>query len=246
MNNNFDLNLIYLRNKLIWGEETQNSLWNKHIVILGLGGVGSYAVEALARSGIGNLSLVDFDRVTITNFNRQLLASTNYLDQLKTDAMEARIFTINPEINVIKYPLFYDSSHNETLFKNTPDFVVDAIDSTISKMDLIEYCIKNNINIVSSFGAANRLDPSKLFITDISETKGLPCPFAKKLRTNLKKRNILKGLPVVTSNESPVKPDYSIVIDDTDKSKPPASSPFVPPVAGFILASYVIRKLISG
>lgn len=245
MENKLNPESLYHRNKLLWGEEAQQNLRSKHVIVFGLGGVGGYSVEALARSGVGTLSLVDFDRVMPSNFNRQLLATTENLNQLKTEAMKNRILSIAPDCIIYDYPVFYDSSLNENLFKNQPDFVVDAIDSIQSKLDLIEYCLNNNIKIVSSMGAGNRLDPTKLYLTDIESTNSISCPFVKKVRQHLKKRNMVKNFMVLVSEEPPLKPDHSIRDPyEQARSTPPGSSPFVPPAAGLMLASHVIKKLI--
>ena len=246
MTNIPDYSSIYHRNKQIWGEASQDLLWKKHVMVFGLGGVGGHAVEALTRAGIGTLSIVDYDTVDSSNFNRQLLAISDNLNMLKVEAMHQRINSINSDINVNKHPIFYDVSKNNYLFANKIDYVIDAIDSIKPKVDLLYYCIKNQVPVVSSMGTGNRLDPLQLYFADIIETKGSLCPFTKKVRQSLKKCGIEKGLQVLTSKEPPVKPDYSI-IDPSEHSnlKPPASTPFVPTVAGIVLAGYVVRKLIE-
>ncbi|MGD9580426.1 MAG: ThiF family adenylyltransferase [Vampirovibrionia bacterium] len=245
MSENIDLTHIYHRNKLLWGANAQDSLWEKHVAIIGLGGVGSYAVEAVARSGVGVISILDFDTVDITNINRQLIATTKTIKKPKTEIMAKRISEINPEIKLNIHNVFYDSAYNEKLFNTKIDYVIDAIDSINSKLDLIEYCITNNIQIVSSLGTGNRLDPTQLYFTDIEGSKGNLCPFGKKVRLSLKKRGIEKGLTILTSKEPPIKPDHTINPDITDNKKPPGSTAFVPPAAGLCLASYVIKKLIT-
>jgi tRNA A37 threonylcarbamoyladenosine dehydratase len=238
--------LIYNRNVLLWGDEFQHTLKAKHIIVFGIGGVGSYAVESLARTGIGRISLVDFDRVNPTNLNRQIIATAETIGELKTDVMEARIHSINPGIKIYNYPIYFDTAENSEIFKQTPDFVIDAIDTATPKLNLILHCLHNKIPIISSFGAGNRVDPSQLFITDIAETKGLSCPFARKMRNNLKKQGIIKGLPVVVSKEQPIKPDYSVAVNEGgQKEHPPGSTAFVPPAAGLILASYVLRSFLN-
>lgn len=240
-----DHDLLYHRSKLIWGEDFQDALFSKHVIIFGLGGVGAYAVEALARSGVGLISIVDFDVVTITNFNRQLLATSENLGCLKTQLMEKRILSINHEIKVISHSLFYDGSQNDEIFNKFPvDFVIDAIDSVPSKLKLIKYSLDNQINIISSMGTGNRMDPAQLFITDISHTAGNGCPLAKKMRLMLKKINITTGLTVLTSAENPIKPDCNVesVEECQNRKHPPGSTPFVPPVAGIMLANYVVSK----
>lgn len=245
MHKEIDPNLLYHRNRLLWGVEAQDLLWKKHVMVIGLGGVGSYAAEAVARSGVGQITLLDFDTVDITNINRQLIATIDSIGKPKVEVIAKRLEAINPAIKLNLHNVFYDSSYNETLFSNPVDFVIDAIDSVNSKLDLIEYCIKNNVNIISSLGTGNRLDPTQLYFTDIEKTAGNLCPFAKKVRLSLKKRDIEKGLKILTSKETPIKPDHSISDGSTDGKKPPGSSPFVPPAAGLALASYVIKEFIS-
>ena len=230
---------------MLWGINSQKLLWQKHVAIIGLGGVGSYAAEAIARAGVGKISLLDFDTVDITNINRQLIATLDVIGESKVEVLARRLDTINPDIELKLHNVFYDSSYNERLFSEPIDYVIDAIDSVNPKLDLIEYCIKNNICIISSLGTGNRLDPTKLYYTDISETAGNMCPFAKKVRLNLKKRGIEKGLTILTSKEIPIKPDHTIMTNAEEAKKPPGSSPFVPPAAGMALASYVTIKLIS-
>lgn len=239
MNN---LNQLYNRNKLIWGNYNQELLATKHIMIFGLGGVGSYSAEAIARAGIGKISLIDFDKIELSNFNRQLLATMDNVGLFKTDLMEKRINSINPDIKIFKQKIYYNRDFNKELFKNKPDYIIDAIDSVNSKLDLIEYCYVNKINIISSMGTGNRLDPTALYVTDISKTSN--CPLARKIRHKLKAIGILSGVTVLSSKESPINPDYTHFDQDLNKNHPPGSIPFVPPVAGYILASYVIRSII--
>lgn len=240
-----DTTQIYHRNRLLWGVDSQKLLWQKHVAVIGLGGVGSYAAEAIVRAGIGKISLLDFDTVDITNINRQLIATLDVLGEPKVKVLAKRLSTINPDIELKLHNVFYDSSYNKKIFSEPVDYVIDAIDSINPKLDLIEYCIKNNICIISSLGTGNRLDPTQLYYTDISETTGNMCPFAKKVRLNLKKRGIEKDLTILTSKEIPIKPDHTIMANTEEAKKPPGSSPFVPPAAGLALASYVIRKFIS-
>jgi tRNA A37 threonylcarbamoyladenosine dehydratase len=246
MSNPDELASIYHRNRLLWGEAFQNLLSKKHIMVFGLGGVGSFAAEALARTGIGSLSVIDFDSVSPSNINRQLIATLNNINRLKTEVIKERIFLINPDIKVITHNIFYEASLNSEIFASKPDYVVDAIDSVNSKIDLIQYCRENNIPLISSSGTGNRLDPSALTIKDISETKGLSCPLTRKIRKNLEKIGITKGVTLVVSSETPVKPDYSEPDNEAlDNKHPPGSTPFVPPVSGFIMASYVIRSFLD-
>lgn len=245
MAGSFEMNKIFARNTLLWGEQAQFTLLEKHVIVFGLGGVGGHAAEALARAGIGNITIIDFDKVDITNFNRQIIATLPDLNLSKTDVLEKRLLSINPNVNIFKHQLFYESAYNELVFNQHVDFIIDAIDSVYIKVDLIEYALKNNIQIISSMGTGNRLDPTKVEIRDIADIKGLCCPFARKVRTLLKKKNIEKGLKVVISTEPAIKPEYPQDDTDTLQGRPPGSSPFVPPVAGITLASYVVKDLLK-
>ncbi|EKE03882.1 MAG: UBA/ThiF-type NAD/FAD binding protein [uncultured bacterium] len=254
-----DINIekIYERNELIWGSEAQKSLFQKHVIVFGLGGVGSYTAEALARSGIGKFTLVDFDTVSESNINRQLLAVISDIGKPKVELMKKRIEEINPHIQVRILNDFYTPKLNDILFldESSPvDFVVDAIDTLKYKIDLIESCIKLNIPIISSMGAGNRLDPGQLYITDISEIKSKQCIFASNVLHKLKARGITQGLPVVASMEKPcitkkrgscanIKTAHGEEI--TLMKFTPGSSPFVPPVAGYMMASYIVKKFIK-
>jgi len=168
--------------------------------VVGVGAVGSYAVEALARSGVGALTLIDFDRVEITNLNRQLIALESTLGQLKIDAAQRRILDINPRCRVATRPIFVDQTNLEDLFSDSPDIVVDAIDSVDSKVALLEYLWRNNIPVVSSMGAALRTDPEKLTRGDLMETNG--CPLARQLRQRLRRLGVGPGITAVYSTEN--------------------------------------------
>ena len=245
---------IYSKNELIWGKEAQQALFKKHIVVAGLGGVGAYVADALARSGIGRLTLIDFDKVSESNINRQLLGLLNNVGKYKTDLMKERIENINPHIQVDIINDFYTSVINSKIFNGNPDFLADAIDTLKYKIDLIESAVKLNIPVISSMGAGNRLDPSKLYISDISKIKPTKCPFVKNILNKLKKSGIESGITVVTSSEKPFitekcKVREEITLQNYDKIEltkfVPASTPFVPPVAGYLMAAYIVKKLIS-
>jgi tRNA A37 threonylcarbamoyladenosine dehydratase len=244
---------LYSRNELYWGKEAQEKLFKKHILIVGLGGVGSYAADALARSGIGRFTLVDFDKVAPSNINRQLIALSSTVGKAKTELMKERILDINPEIVINTINSFYTENLNYLLQENSPDFVIDAIDTLQYKIDLIKTCKDLGISVITSLGAGNRIDPTKLYLADISETKPRTCPFLKKALSKLKVAGITQDLPVVSSTEKPfnlVKTVSTCEIQVEDKKIDikkfvPASTPFVPPVAGYMMASYVVRKFLS-
>lgn len=205
------------------------------LLYLACGGVGSYAVEALARSGIGKITLVDNDVVDITNINRQLIADTTNIGELKVKVAKNRLMKINPNLKVVTYKLFYDKTKNEELFNTHYDYIIDAIDSVGSKISLIEESNKLNIPIISCMGTGNKLDPTQFEVTDISKTS--VCPLAKVIRKELKKLGI-EHLKVVYSKEEPKR-------FDKDNLKTPASISFVPSVAGLILAGEVIKDLLN-
>lgn len=242
---------IYDRNILIWGESAQNLLFQKHMVVFGIGGVGSYAAEALARAGIGKITVVDFDDVSETNLNRQLLALNSTIGKEKTFLIKERIKDINPDICVNTISDFCTKELTEQVFSESIDYVIDAIDTLKSKVDLIESCVEKQIPVISSLGAGNRLNPEQLYTADISEISPRKCVFARNVINKLKKRGIIQGVTVVASTEPPiaVKKQLSKVKITTSSGETiefekftPGSSPFVPPVAGYLMASYAIRQ----
>lgn len=213
------------------GEEKFNILKNSSVIVFGLGGVGGAVCEALVRSGIGTIGIVDKDVVDITNINRQLIATEKTVGMLKTEAMRNRLLDINPAVVIRKYDLFYLPETADEIKLSEYDFVVDCIDNVTAKLELIARCKALNVPVISSMGTGNKLNPEMLEISDISKTS--VCPLARVMRRELKKRGITR-LPVVYSKEEPVKTDSSV----------PASMSFTPPVAGYLLSSFVIKKLI--
>ena len=238
---------------MLWGKDFQESLFKKHIIIIGLGGVGSYALDALARAGVGRFTLVDFDEVSESNINRQLLALNSTVGQKKTHLAKLRAQDINPSVEITIVDGFYTEKMNEQLFKSSCDFVVDAIDTMRSKIALLEYLHSNNIPIISSFGAGNRLDPQMLKILDLAQVFeqkcAKKCVFTKNILYQLKKRNITSGIPVVISEEPPQKVEKFLTTENINGMEfqkiTPASSPFVPPVVGYLMSSYIIRKFLN-
>jgi tRNA A37 threonylcarbamoyladenosine dehydratase len=240
----------FSRNELAIGVEGIGKIKNSTVAVLGVGGVGSFAAEALARSGVGKLVLVDKDDVDITNINRQLPALLSTVGQSKADLMKERIKDINPECEVIALKMFYTEETYEEFFSHQLDYVVDASDTISYKIHLIKECLNRNINIISSMGAANKMDPTRLKIADIFKTH--TDPIAKVIRTRLRKDGIRKGIPVVFSDESPIviREDIRKVVGNDDaeirKAKmPPSSNAFVPSTAGLFMASYVIRDIVK-
>lgn len=238
------MNDIFSRNELIWGEDFQKSLSGKCVLIAGLGGVGGYALEALARAGVGKFKIIDFDTVEKSNINRQIIALNSTIGKNKTDLFEARLKDINPNIQVIKYNQFYSKELNEEAFSNV-DFVVDAIDTMRYKVDLIESCYERKIPVISAFGAGNRINPEKLKIIDISEIIKPSETFSKNILYQLKKRNIIKGITVVISEEEPIKLSKKIMNELPDGSTKirVGSCVFVPAVMGYFMGYHVIQKL---
>ena len=221
------------RQSSLIGQDNTNKLINSSVLIFGIGGVGSFAAEALARSGIGKIVLVDFDTISLSNINRQLIADTTTVGMKKVAVMADRIHKINPECNVIQKDLFVTAENaGEIISSEKIDFVVDCIDNVTAKIAIIDYCKSNGINIISSMGTGNKLDVSKFKITDISKTT--VCPLAKVMRYELRTRGI-KQVPVLFSEEEPVLRGERV----------PASISFVPSSAGLMIAGYVIKKLIE-
>ncbi|NNU83100.1 tRNA threonylcarbamoyladenosine dehydratase [Geobacillus sp. BMUD] len=240
----------FSRNELAIGPEGLEKLKNATVAVLGVGGVGSFAVEALARSGIGRLVLVDRDNVDITNINRQIHALLSTIGRPKVELMKERIADINPACEVIALQMFYTEETYEQFFAYDLDFVIDASDTIVYKVHLMKQCLKRGIPIISSMGAANKMDPTRFRIADISKTH--TDPIAKVIRAKLRKEGIRRGIPVVFSDEKPVKireDVRQVVGNDASpirKAKmPPSSNAFVPSVAGLIMASYVINQLLK-
>ncbi len=232
----------FSRTELIIGESNIKKLQSKHIAIFGLGGVGSFVTEALCRAGIGEFSLIDNDFVSITNLNRQLIATHKTIGQRKTDVSEQRIIEINPNAKINKYDFFYTKDTEDLLNYEKFDYMVDAIDTISSKIMLAEISQNLNIPLISSMGTGNKLDPCKLMVSDIYKTS--VCPLAKVMRKELKARNI-KKLKVVYSTEIPIDCGDSDETTLNKKRKIIGSSPFVPSVAGIIIASQVIRDILN-
>ena len=236
---------IFSRNELYWGAEFQNALKSKHVAVFGLGGVGGYCAECLTRAGVGELTLVDFDEVSKSNINRQIIALHSTTGQKKTNLFEKRLKDINPEIKLNIIDDFYTDEAIKA------DYAADAIDTMRSKISLLENCVKNKIPVISSMGAGNRMDPTKLYICDIKDVKEKNAPFVSNIIYQLKKRGIESGITVVASHEKPFciekisqtellttnKGDFLEMIKIT-----PSSTPFVSSAAGIFMASYIIQE----
>ena len=222
----------FSRTVRVIGEDKMNLIKNSSVIVFGLGGVGSAAAEALARTGVGTLGIVDKDVVDVTNINRQLIATDKTVGQNKTDAVAERLLTVNPKLNIHKYNLFYLPETADSIDLRQYDFILDCIDNVTAKIELTVKAKELGVNIISSMGTGNKLHPEMLEIADISKTS--VCPLARVMRRELKKRGIYK-LPVIYSKEEPLKTDSSV----------PGSVSFTPPVAGYLMTSYVINSIIK-
>ncbi len=248
----------FSRTELIIGKSGLERLAHAQVAVFGIGGVGGTAAEALARSGVGRLVLIDYDDVCLTNINRQVIALQSTVGQAKVDVMQERIKAINPKCEVIVYKEFYKPERAHYLLQPDYSYVLDAIDTVSAKLDLLERCYRQGIPVISAMGAGNKLDPTKLEVVDISKTH--TCPLAKVVRKELRKRWISKGIQTVFSTELPLpiqadatnckescicpnKDQLEFVC--TKRRSIPGSSAVVPPVAGYLMASVVIRDILG-
>lgn len=221
-----------IRETSLIGEDGIQKLKSSHVMVLGLGGVGSYACEGLSRSGIGTLTVIDGDKVDISNINRQLIADTSTIGQDKAALCKQRIHLINPECKVNALTVFADESNTFGILNEyKPDFILDCIDTVKTKLLIAKWAYDNGTDIISCMGTGNKLDPSKFVITDICKTS--VCPLARAMRSSLKKMGV-KKLPVLYSTEVPVK-----------AGRTPSSISFVPSVAGLMMAGYAVRSIIN-
>ena len=232
---------IFSRTEILIGKEAMERLKCAHVAVFGLGGVGGYTAEALARSGVGTLTLVDNDTISVTNLNRQIIALQSTVGMKKTDAAEQRIKSINPDIKIIKRDVFYLPETAESFDFSEYDYIVDAVDTVKAKLTLAENAQKSNTPIISSMGTGNKLHPEMLEIADISETS--ICPLARVMRKECKARGI-KKLLCVYSKEAPLTPAQTEETKGTLGRPVPGSTAFVPGTAGLIIAGRVINDLI--
>lgn len=232
----------FSRSELLLGSDAIEKLKNSHVALFGVGGVGSYTAEALARCGVGEITLVDNDTVSLTNLNRQLIALHSTLGRLKVDVAKERLLDINPDLKIHTIASFFTPDTKDDIDFSYFDYVVDAIDTVSGKLALVQVCSENNIPIISSMGTGNKLDPTKFEVTDIFKTS--MCPLAKVMRYELKKRGIRK-LKVVYSKEEP-KAHKAVSDEDAGNRRSiPASVSFVPSVAGLIIAGEVIKDIVD-
>ncbi|WP_154826735.1 tRNA threonylcarbamoyladenosine dehydratase [Clostridium butyricum] len=232
------------RTELLIGNDGLNKLRKSKVIVFGVGGVGGFAVEALARAGVGEITVVDNDTISLTNLNRQIIATYDTIDKAKVEVIKERIQSINKDCRVITRQVFVSNDNIEEIVPKDIEYVVDAIDTVSAKLGLAEYCYKNNINIMSSMGTGNKLDPTQFKVSDVFKTQ--VCPLAKVMRCELRKRGVEK-LKVVYSEEMPLKPksEYSSEVKGTAKRPVPGSISFVPPVAGMIIAGEVIKDILG-
>ena len=244
----------FSRTQLLLGQEGMEKLFRARVAVFGIGGVGGYTVEALARSGVGTLDLIDDDKICLTNLNRQIFATRKTVGQYKVDIAEQRILEINPKAVVHTYKTFYTPQTAELFDFTQYDYVVDAIDTVTGKLELVEQAEKAGVPIISSMGAGNKMDPTAFEVADIYETS--VCPLARVMRKELKKRGIEK-LKVVYSREPPMTPIDDMAISCrtncicppgtarkcTQRRQVPGSNAFVPPVVGLIIAGEVVKDL---
>lgn len=243
------------RTELLIGSEGLEKLKNSKVIVFGIGGVGSYTVESLARAGVGTLVLIDDDTICLTNLNRQVHATYSTISKSKVEVMKERVLSINRKCNVITYETFVTEENIPEFISEDTDYVVDAIDTVSAKIALAVYCQDKSIKIMSSMGTGNKLDPSQFKVTDIYKTR--VCPLAKVMRYELRKRGV-KSLKVVYSEEIPIKPKSEDVVTCktgcvctggtkkcTIRRQIPGSISFVPPVAGMIIASQVVKDILN-
>lgn len=227
----------FARTEMIIGEDALKILENSHVAVFGIGGVGGFVVEGLARAGIGHFDLIDNDQVSITNLNRQIIATHKTIGCYKVEVMKERILEINPRAQVSIHKCFFLPETSQQFDFSKYSYVVDAIDTVTGKLEIITKSIQADVPVISSMGTGNKIDPSKLLITDINKTS--VCPLAKVMRRECKKRNI-KRLKVIFSTEDVIKQKNT----DEYQKPVPGSISFVPSVAGLMIAGEVVRDLI--
>lgn len=232
----------FARTELLLGSEAMEKLKKARVIVFGIGGVGGYVVEALARSGVGSFALVDNDEVNITNLNRQIIATRDTIGKYKVDVMKERILSINPEAEVTVHKCFYLPENSGEFDFSQYSYVVDAIDTVTAKIELVLQAQKAGVPVISSMGTGNKLDPTQLEISDIYKTS--VCPLAKVMRRELRKRDV-KKLKVLYSKEEPIKPQGSVEEESGKRRAIPGSTAFVPSAAGLIIASEIVKDIIE-
>lgn len=226
----------FIRTRMLLGEETLEGLSRARIAVFGIGGVGGYVCEALVRSGVGAFDLIDKDRVSLSNLNRQIIAGHKTIGRLKTEVMKERMLDINPHVRIRTYPCFFLPENAEDFPFEEYDYIVDAVDTVTAKIELVLQAQKYNVPIISAMGAGNKLDPTAFQVADIYKTKN--CPLARVMRRELKKRGI-KELKVVYSEEKALKP--RVQSGEKGERPVPGSTAFVPSVCGLIMAGEIVK-----
>lgn len=233
----------FSRTELLLGEKAMEKLQNARVAVFGIGGVGGYVVEALARSGVGALDLIDHDTICSSNLNRQIIATTRTLGRLKVEVMRERILEINPECRVEIFPCFYLPENQDLFDFSKYSYVVDAVDTVAAKIQLVLQAREAGVPVISSMGAGNKLNPAAFEVADLYETS--VCPLARVMRRELKARGV-PALKVVYSKEKPMKPQTEPAGEECGgRRSTPGSTAFVPSTAGLILASEVVKDLIQ-
>ncbi len=241
---------IFDRTKLLLGQEAINKLKNSCVAIFGIGGVGGYVCEALVRSGVGAFVLVDSDTVSMSNINRQIIATTKTVGQYKVDVMMERMKEINPEVSVVVHRCFYLPENANEFDFSKYDYIVDAVDTVTAKIDIVMKAGENHKPVISAMGAGNKIDPTRFKVADIYETK--VCPLCRVMRRELKKRNV-DHLKVVYSDEVPIKTNHEMTdpltseseISGSSRRSVPGSTAFTPSVCGLVIASEVVKDIIK-
>lgn len=232
---------MFKRTELLLGKQAIEKLNNSRVAVFGIGGVGGYVVEALVRSGIGKIDLIDNDKVHKSNLNRQIISLNSTIGEYKVDAFEKRLKDINPDVIIKKHNCFFAPENSDEFDFSSYDYVADCIDTVTGKIELVMKCNEANTPIISSMGTGNKLNPTDLEVSDIYKTS--VCPLAKVMRQELKKRKI-KRLKVVYSKEIPITPT-EIIEDKESKKRIVGSNAFVPSTAGLIIASEIIKDIIK-
>ena len=231
---------LFVRTEMLFGEEAMKKFASSRVAVFGIGGVGGHAAEALVRSGIGNIELIDADTVCQSNINRQLFATTKNIGRLKTEAAKERLLEINPELNITVKSVFYLPENADEFDFTQYDYIIDAVDTVAAKLSLAQKAQIAGTPIISSMGAGNKLDPTLFEVADIYKTS--VCPLAKVMRTECRKRGI-KKLKCVYSKEIPMKPKEVFSEEKSTRRQTPGSVAFVPSVAGLIIAGEVLKDL---
>ena len=239
----------FIRTQLLLGKSGMDKLRNSRVAVFGIGGVGGFTAEALVRSGIGAIDIIDNDIVCLSNINRQIFATHKTVGQLKVDAAEARLLEINPDVKIRKHQIFYTPETSAQFDFSEYDYIVDAIDTVAGKIELVMNAQKAGTPIISSMGAGNKLDATQFEISDIYSTS--VCPLARVMRSELRKRKV-KSLKVVYSKEKPITPNKDMSCENDLKAEnetskrrqTPGSTAFVPSVAGLIIAGEIVKELI--